>query len=188
MTTESFRNYITTYYNSKFGIQLDAKHFDQWILTEGLPEEVASPQADRFRKVDTVLAAWRSKVSINRSEVRGWSTHEWVHFLRNLPEQLSSEEMDQLDQLGNFTDSHNAEIIAVWGVIAIRNNYTRMLPQVEDFLVNTGRRKFLVPLYTELAKTSEGMRHAQTIYKKARPNYHFVATNTFDRLLRADPE
>jgi hypothetical protein len=32
------------------------------------------------------------------------------------------------------------------------------------------------------------MRHAQTIYKKARPNYHFVATNTFDRLLRADPE
>jgi len=188
MTTESFRNYITTYYNSKFGIQLDAKHFDQWILTEGLPEEVASPQADRFRKVDTVLAAWKSKVSINRSEVRGWSTHEWVHFLRNLPEQLSSEEMDQLDQLGNFTDSHNAEIIAVWGVIAIRNNYTRMLPQVEDFLVNTGRRKFLVPLYTELAKTSEGMRHAQTIYKKARPNYHFVATNTFDRLLRADPE
>ena len=55
--------------------------------------------------------------------------------------------------------------------------------RLEDFLIHTGRRKFLNPLYNELAKTDEGLQRARSIYKKARPNYHFVATNTFDKLL-----
>ena len=91
--------------------------------------------------------------------------------------------MQELDRFGHFSQSGNAEIITAWGVISIRNQYELMQPKIESFLINTGRRKFLSPLYNELIKTPGGRNRAREIYKKARPNYHFVATNTFDKLL-----
>ena len=91
--------------------------------------------------------------------------------------------MTALDKFGNFTASGNAEIITAWGVTAIRNQYQKMQPKIAEFLITTGRRKFLSPLYTEMIKTQEGKQRAREIYRKARPNYHFVATNTFDKLL-----
>jgi leukotriene-A4 hydrolase len=47
-----------------------------------------------------------------------------------------------------------------------------------------GRRKFLKPLYTELAKTPEGLEFARNVYKKARPTYHSVSVNTIDEILK----
>ena len=92
--------------------------------------------------------------------------------------------MKALDAFGHFTNSGNAEIVTAWGVISIRNEYKPMTPKIENFLVHTGRRKFLSPLYNEMIKTESGKKQAQAIYQKARPNYHFVATNTFDKLLQ----
>ena len=92
--------------------------------------------------------------------------------------------MTGLDNLGKFTESGNSEIITAWGVIAIRNRYEKVYPKIETFLINTGRRKFLMPLYSELIKTPEGKKLATSIYTKARPNYHFVAVNSLDKLLK----
>jgi hypothetical protein len=50
-------------------------------------------------------------------------------------------------------------------------------------LLRVGRRKFLVPLYKALLALPDGQAHAQAIYARARPNYHAVATSTFDALL-----
>ena len=55
---------------------------------------------------------------------------------------------------------------------------------MEKFLTNMGRRKFLKPLYTELAKTPEGLEFAEKFYKKARPTYHSVSVNTIDEILK----
>jgi hypothetical protein len=49
--------------------------------------------------------------------------------------------------------------------------------------LTVGRRKFLKPLYTELAKTTEGTARARAIYAKARPRYHAVSTGTIDKIL-----
>jgi len=54
---------------------------------------------------------------------------------------------------------------------------------MEDFLVTVGRRKFLQPLYEELAKTEDGLALAKKIYKRARPNYHSVSSGTIDEIL-----
>lgn len=181
--TEGFRQYIKDYYQSKFGIALDDKMFDAWIVTEGLPSEVPMPNSARFQQVDQVLATWKAGGKLDKSASSDWSTHEWLHFLKNLPAELSPAEMETLDGFGNFTATGNAEIFTEWGVIAIRNGYEKMTPRIEDFLIHTGRRKFLSPLYEALLKTEGGRESARMIYNKARPNYHFVATNTFDKLL-----
>lgn len=183
MDTDTFEHYIKKYYQSKFNITLDDKTFDAWIDAEGLPANVPEPNSVRFRKVDQLLASWETEKKLDKSVSKDWSTHEWLHFLKNLPEQLTQEQMRTLDSFGNFTNSGNAEITAAWGVISIRNDYEKMAPRIEDFLIHTGRRKFLTPLYNEYLKTPAGKKRAREIYRKARPNYHFVATNTFDKLL-----
>jgi hypothetical protein len=68
--------------------------------------------------------------------------------------------------------------------MSVRHKYEFAYERLEIFLMTTGRRKFLNPLYNELVKSAEGKKRAIAIYKKARPNYHFVATNTFDKLLK----
>lgn len=184
MDTQTFIGFIKEYYQSKFTITLPDSLFNAWIYTTGLPADHANPQSSAFEKVDKVVAQWKSEEPITRETVSAWSTHEWLHFLNSLPQQLTKEQLQTLDQLGHFTDSGNAEIITVWGVISIRNQYKKAYPKIEHFLITTGRRKFLMPLYTEMIKTLEGKAWAEAIYKKARSNYHFVAVNSLDKLLK----
>jgi hypothetical protein len=184
MNTDGFRKYIKKYYQDKFGVKLEDTSFDAWIVTEGLPANIAQPSSEKFKKVDELLAGWQAEKPLDKSKANAWSTQEWLHFLKNLPQKLTQKQMQALDQFGGFSDSGNAEIISLWGVISIRNNYEKMFPKIESFLVNTGRRKFLSPLYNELIKTEAGKKRAKAIYEKARPNYHFVATSTFDKLLK----
>ena len=91
--------------------------------------------------------------------------------------------MAKLDQAFGFSRSGNSEVLAAWLLHAIRHNYQPAYPALENFLTTVGRRKFLTPLYQELIKTPTGKDRAMVIYAKARPNYHFVAINTLDKLL-----
>ncbi len=95
--------------------------------------------------------------------------------------------MEALDKNFNLTNSGNAEILAAWFLHVISQGYSPGYPQLEKFLTTVGRRKFLVPLYKELAKTREGLSMALDIYKTARPNYHYVSINTLDELLNHKP-
>lgn len=182
--TDTFIAYIKKYYKDSFSITLDDANFNAWIFTEGLPANCPTPSSDRFTKVDDFLAKWKAGTPGDVSITKQWSTHEWLHFIKNLPGTLTTEQLKALDALGHFTASGNAEILTVWLTVAICNHYGAADSKLEDFLVHTGRRKFLSPLYTELAKTPEGKKKAQQIYEKARPNYHYVATSTFDKLLK----
>ncbi len=184
MDTESFTEYITAYYRKAFNIHLADSLFDNWIYARDLPATAPQPHSERFEKVDAVIANWKSGTPLEKGQATNWSTHEWLHFLKNIPQDLTKTQMEEIDKFGGFTESGNAEIITAWGVISIRNAYEKMFPKVEMFLVTTGRRKFLRPLYDEMVKTREGKEWARKVYERARPNYHFVATSTFDALLR----
>jgi hypothetical protein len=183
MDTERFIPFIKNYYNSKFSIIIDDELFQKWIYSQGLPQDCPVPKADRFAKVDTVLNYWKRGGDLDTSLSKDWSTQEWLHFIKNLPDKLTLHQMNEIDNFGQFTASGNSEIIAAWGVRALQNNYEKSYAKIETFLIRTGRRKFLTPLYTEMLKTEKGKAMAQRIYKEARPNYHFVATSSLDPLI-----
>lgn len=183
MTTDGFISYIKEYYERKFKIAISDAVLNDWIFTEGLPANCPQPQSTLFKKVDKAIATWSATRAIDSAVTANWSTHEWLHFLKNLPAPLTVRQLEELDAFGNFTKSGNAEILTAWLTLAIRYNYAAADTKLEEFLIATGRRKFLSPLYTELIKTDQGKIRAKDIYKKARPNYHFVATNTFDKIL-----
>ena len=62
------------------------------------------------------------------------------------------------------------------------NKYEPAYGKLEIFLQTIGRRKFLMPLYKALIRTESGKYLAKAIYKKARPNYHYVSSASIDAL------
>ncbi|MEJ7643180.1 MAG: M1 family metallopeptidase [Chryseolinea sp.] len=183
MNTDSFIKALKDFYQSKFNIALQDQMLNAWIFSEGLPANHPEPKSEKLKQVDAFITQWNNNGKADAGLVKEWSTQEWLHFLKNLPDTLTQSQLVSLDKFGNLTKSGNSEIVTAWLVIAIRNNYTIAFKRLEEFLINTGRRKFLSPLYNELIKTTSGRELASAIYQKARPNYHFVATNTFDPLL-----
>ena len=121
----------------------------------------------------------------NNTITSNWSTHEWLHFIRHIPTTIDRASLKKLDDAFGFSNSGNSEIQAAWYELSIKNGYflENNLAQIESFLINVGRRKFLTPLYRAL-KESGHLKIAQDIYQEARPNYHSVSTATMDALLK----
>jgi leukotriene-A4 hydrolase len=183
MTTEAFIEYLEKNMIEKHDLSRNELQYNQWIFGEGLPGNAIEVTSQRFQAVDEALNKYTSGASPHELYIQDWSSHEWLHFLRGLPNQMTNEQMNQLDGAFGFTQTGNSEMLAVWLQHSIRNNYEPAYKRMEEFLVQTGRRKFLVPLYNELVKTEQGKELALKIYEKARNNYHFVAVNTIDGIL-----
>ncbi|MEM9050681.1 MAG: M1 family metallopeptidase [Bacteroidota bacterium] len=185
MTTESFIEYLETNLLADLDQELD---LDQWIYSPGLPEDHPVPSSTRFQAVDSARASWLGGDLLSAElPIEEWTTHEWLYFLRGLPSELDQENLMRLDAEFDLTNSKNSEIAAIWFEKSISSDYRTAFPQLENFLIKVGRRKFLVPLYTELAKTDANKQWATDVYSRARGNYHAVSVNTIDEILSWQP-
>ena len=175
LTTEVFLEYIHDELPATQTMNLK-----EWIYKPGLPENCPVIVSDKFSNVDEVRESKRFVQT--PSLTRDWTTHEWLHFIRGIDTSWNLEAFTTADGLFDFTNSTNAEIAAAWFEKSIRANYEPAYESLEAFLIKVGRRKFLTPLYRAMIETDKKSM-AKNIYKKARPNYHFVSTNTMDELL-----
>jgi leukotriene-A4 hydrolase len=183
MTTEAFLEYLQENLYLAEGLEYPERRINEWVYEAGLPDDAPKPKSDKFAKVEEQLQVWLNGKPAADLNTEAWSSHEWMHFIRSLPDDLSYEKVKELDNAFQLTASGNSEVLTAWLIKAIRYQYEESYEKLEEFLVNTGRRKFLMPLYKELIKTNEGEIMARKIYAKARPNYHFVSTSSIDELL-----
>ena len=91
--------------------------------------------------------------------------------------------MTDLDERYKFTQGTNSEILCDWFKHCIENEYYTAYDSIEGFLVRVGRRKFLTPLYTRLAKTEKGLRFANLVFAKASSGYHSVSYSSIREIL-----
>jgi len=157
---------------------------EQWVFQPGIPANIPAANSAAFAAVEQQIRAWRNGGPTSALQTSAWSTHEWLRFLRGLPDTISARRLAELDGAFRLTASGNSEILEEWLQIAIRNRYEPAFPALDRFLTTQGRRKFLTPLYTGLSKTDWGRAMAIDIYRRARPTYHSVAVNTIDQVLK----
>ncbi len=184
MTTEAFIDEMQTHLLDKERINIGTVKIDEWIYQPGLPDDAIIPTSNRFDKVDAEMQRFAQGTPAEELTTDEWTSHEWLHFVRAIPDSIPNTELKELDDTFDLTKTGNSEVLAAWLVQAVKHDYKPAYQRLESFLVNTGRRKFLSPIYGELVKTEAGTQLAREIYKKARPNYHFVATNTIDEMLK----
>jgi aminopeptidase N len=183
ITTESFLHYLkVNLLNEKNGFN-DKLNIDEWVYKSGIPANCPKIVSEKFKTIESKATLFISGSSAAELNLYHVSTNEWLHFLDMLPNKLSPAQMIDLDSAYQFTESGNAEILCKWLRKSIASNYAKANEPLEYFLIHTGRRKFVKPLYSELAKTPEGLAKAKLIYTKAKPNYHALVINTLEQIL-----
>jgi len=155
-----------------------------WIFEPGIPANIPTVTSEKFAAVDAQVQAWKNGGAASALSTAEWSTQEWLHFLRALPDTIAAARLADLDRAHKMSSTGNSEVLFAWLQVAIRNRYQPAFAALEKFLTSQGRRKFLAPLYTELAKTDWGRVMATDIYRRARPTYHSVAVTTIDPILK----
>jgi aminopeptidase N len=182
ITTDQFLRYLDEHLLAAQPEKAAALQVGTWIDGPGVPANAWRPLSQAFVSVDQAVTAFLAGTPAASLSTTGWTTHHWIHFLRRLP-QLSTAQMTGLDAAFRFSTTGNAEILSTWLLKVIESRYDPAYPVLERFLVEVGRRKFLKPLYTELAKTPQGAEQALRIYEKARPGYHAISRATVDEIL-----
>ncbi|MEO7366756.1 MAG: M1 family metallopeptidase [Gemmatimonadaceae bacterium] len=155
----------------------------QWVYEPGVPANIAQVHSVAFDAVDSQVATWKAGGATTGINAGKWSTHEWLHFLGALPDTIAEPRLADLDKTFTLSSSSNSEIEFAWLKVAIRNHYTPAFAGLDNFLTSQGRRKFVAPLYADLAKTDWGKKLAMDIYRRARPTYHSVSVGTIDKTL-----
>jgi aminopeptidase N len=159
-----------------------------WIYGPGLPDNLPKVESKKIALVDSLINTWSAgETTTDDLPWNDWAYQQKYRFLTNLPQSVDANKLAELDNAYSVTQTGNNEVLFAWLEQSILKNYEKAYPRTEAFLVNVGRRKFLTPLYAAM-KESGKMDMALSIYEKARPNYHSVATGTMDELLNWDKE
>ena len=182
IVTEEFLSYLKANLIDTDSYQ--SLNIDQWVFNPGIPKNCPIVKSLRFENVETSVTTFlENGAAVLKESSDVWSTHEWLHFLKHLPDTLALRQLLDLDNTFNLSNSGNSEILAVWFLQSIKNDYRPAFENLEKFLVKIGRRKFLQPLYLELSKNESHKKWAKNVYQKARINYHYVSFNTIDKIL-----
>ncbi|MFO1502301.1 MAG: M1 family metallopeptidase [Steroidobacteraceae bacterium] len=159
---------------------------DEWVYQPGLPDNAVHVVSPLLAAIDQRAAAFAAK-GIGADEVKNWNTWQRVRFLNRLPRKLTSAQLAALSQAMNLDAQRNSEVRFAWLRLAIANRYAPAEANLGDFLTGMGRRKFVLPLYTDLmAQGDWGRALAQRIYTAARPGYHSVTVGSVDKVVKLE--
>lgn len=184
ITTEQFANYAKANLLDKHPGKVTQAEFDAWLHESGVPPSAPEVTSARFDAVDAARKAWREGGTLPpAADVAKWTTYEYVHFIEGLPDTLEPAQLAQLDGVFHFTGTPNGEIAQRWYPLAVRSGYAQAYPAIEQFLTRIGRRKLIMPTYTELAKTPAGLEFARKVYAKAKPGYHPITSGSVEQVI-----
>ena len=173
ITTDEFIHYLDKTLLAEHADKLDKQRILEWIFEPGLPTGHPTPESNAFVLIDSARANWlENKVTANDIETSQWTVHEWLYFLNNLPEKLSTEQLGELDKAFGLTTGRNNEIVHSWLMIAVANEYQPAYERLFQYLTTIGRNKLVKPLYRELSKTPDGKAFARRAFEQAKPGYH----------------
>lgn len=185
ITTQQFEAYLKENLLDKHPGVVTDEQIHTWIHEPMLPEMMPNPTSDAFEVVDAKTKQLLSgEITLAELGTDEWTVHEWLHFINNLPTDMSNDDMMAMDAEFLLTESTNNEIAHAWLLLSLRAGYDVVMPRLEDYLISIGRRKLIVPLYKQLMETEQGAEFAKRVYKIARPGYHPLAQATLDEVVK----
>lgn len=183
INTEQFIEYYRSELVKGDSAAEKAIDIERWVYGPGIPENAPQIRSERFEQVALEVDRWIKGNKASTLNTKNYSTNEWLRFIHLLPEKLRPEQMLELDNTFQFSNSSNSEILFAWLEKAVVNAYEPAYPVLKSFLNEVGRRKFVRPLFKAMIKTAEGRKMAEEIYKTSRPNYHSVTQSSIDEIL-----
>ncbi len=181
--TEDFLTYLDKNLLSQVEGSMQTINPKEWIYETGIPSNIPKIKSERYDKAIAAATEWKDGKPAAQLDVKEWTFQQWLFFLNALPNDLTSQQMGELDKAFKFSETGNNEVLGKWLVAVAHNQYEKSYPQMRKFLVNVGRRKFLSPIYSQLINNEKTLPLAKDIYKEAKPNYHFVSSSSIEKML-----
>lgn len=183
ITTDQFVGYLEGNLLGDGEAPVSMDQVREWIYEPGLPEYAVIPRSDAFDRVDEQREAWLAgERGLEELSSDDWTVHEWLHFLDNLPNTLSKERLDALDEAYGLTQAGNNMVLRSWLRIAIRNQYEPAYGRLESFLENIGRTYLVEPLYKALMD-SDQEDFARRVFGAAEAGYHPLTRTAIESVL-----
>jgi leukotriene-A4 hydrolase len=184
MTTESFRTELLAALGKPGAPAITGDEIDAWIYGPGLPPTMPPVAQGVFAEVDAAAADWRAgKLATADLPVKDWVTQEWVRFLEEQPADVEDAKLAELRTAYGLGADGNAEVALAWLRLVIRTQYEPSMPDVERYLLATGRWRLVETLFRELARTESGTAYGRQVYAKAKPGYHQSIRDAVERLI-----
>ena len=184
MTTEAFRDVLLARLKQPGAPNITTAEIDAWIYGPGLPPTLTPVPKGVFEGVDRAAADWRAgRIATAALPVKEWVPQEWIRFLDQQPADLPDGKLGELRSTFHLGADGNALIALSWLQLVIRTAYEPSYPDVEKFLLNTGRWRLVETLFRDLARTEAGTAFGREIYAKAKPGYHQSIRDAVERLI-----
>ena len=154
-----------------------------WLHEPGLPADVAPAKSARVDTISAIATAYA--LTGEAFSVEGWTTVDWVIFLRALPPEIALVRLRTLDQRHNLTTSPNAQIQMYWFPLLVKADARDAAPAIESYLVRIGRRWLISGVYEALiVKGGTWKELAKQSYERAKPLYHPIVRETIEKMLK----
>jgi aminopeptidase N len=140
-----------------------------YVDGEGLPEDAPQPRSVRLTK-------------LRAAEVEPENPTELLVQLQASPADASR--LRDLDARWGLSTRKSLELRHTFVLLLLRAGAPGAVEQARRVLLETGRMRYLRPLYTELARQDRAA--AQRLYAEAKPGYHHIARAVVEGLLKED--
>jgi leukotriene A-4 hydrolase/aminopeptidase len=184
ITTREFLDYYSAHLETQHCGKVSSAEIDEWLHQPGIPADAPVAHSKRFDAVDKAAAAFLAgTLAAKDIPAKQWVTYEWLRFINALPDKPTPAQLKALDKAWRLTGTGNGEIAFRWYVATVRAGYSEARPAIAAFIERIGRRKLIIPIYEELAKSEDGKRFAIGVFEKARAGYHPLTRGSVEKVL-----
>ena len=187
LTTEVFLDYLDENLLQKHEGIISREQVEAWMYQPGLPDDAPIPSSTTLNGAAELAAAWAiGEASLQDLPVKEWSPQALIHFINNLPVDLSHDKLASLDSGLGLSDTQNAEIARTWFIQVATRRFEPAYGQMEAHLNRHGRARLITPIYGALASNGHDVELANSMFEKARSAYHPLTNSYIEKnLIRA---
>ncbi|HEY1149902.1 MAG TPA: M1 family metallopeptidase [Pseudoduganella sp.] len=183
-TTEQFVAYLRKNLLEKFPDAMSDAELDEWLYGSGIPASAQHVSSPRLAALDAKRDAWlKGELPAVELEAKNWIALEWMHFLNDIDGKANAAQLKELDETYGLRSSQNNEIAFRFYLASVNAGYNVRDP-LNTFLMQVGRKKFVLPLYSAMLKNPSETGWAKSLYLKARPRYHPDTQASVDKQMR----
>ncbi len=155
----------------------------QFLDQPDVPEFAPRARSLRLEQIQRLAREAAASAMPSAAEASALTPTELQLFLQSLPATLEVAACAQLRALLSPQDRRSLEIQVAWLTAALRAGDPLAPAEAARVVSQTGRMKYLRPLYSELAAKAETRSLARAVFEKVKSSYHPIARQSVERIL-----
>ncbi len=179
LTTEAF----VTFLQQELPEVVKKVDLDEWLYKPGLAKDAPQFQSKLYDDLVTAAENLKKGILPTQDQIVNWIPDQVYFFLAMLPEVISIENCQDLENLFELKESRDYATIYIFYACAIRSGYQDVLPYVEELVRSCGRSYPLGAVFRALVKEEWSRELARPLFERYRERHHPISVARIESIL-----